>query len=300
MRKSYFTKDGIWLKGNLHCHTTVSDGVLTPSEIAEAYCKRGYDFLAITDHNLYVKHSDLPVAPLLLMGVEHDLAYSKNKCTHIVGTGIAEREKTLYDCRKYMPGELTDQGLIDMMQGDGQFVILAHPIWSRMEPEEVRVLTGFHAIEVYNNGCENLCHAGHGEVYWDMLLRSGKKVYGVATDDTHKPWDMFGGWICVKAKEKSYNAIMDALFAGQFYASSGPEIEDFGVDGNEVYVFCSPCKEIHFVTYPPRGKSYFAEKNESLERLCYTRKGGEKYVRVECIDNNGRVAWTNPIFFESE
>src|SRR3989475_3698145 len=39
-----------WLRGNLHAHTTYSDGVKTPQELLADYEALGYDFLAITDH----------------------------------------------------------------------------------------------------------------------------------------------------------------------------------------------------------------------------------------------------------
>lgn len=300
MKQSYFRENGIWLKGNIHCHTTVSDGVLSPDEIAATYASHGYDFLAMTDHNTFKRHVCPETSELLLLtGVEHDLAYSKTKCIHVVGIGSEqERENTQYECRKYAPKEMKDQELIDMMQNDGQFTVLAHPIWSRMEPEEVIALHDFHAMEVYNNGAEHLCHAGHAEIYWDMLLRRGMKVFGVATDDTHGLCDLFGGWICVKAKEKSYQAVVQALFEGNFYASSGPVIHDFGIDGDKIYLSCSPCREIHFVTYPARGESCFAEQGTYLEGAEHLLQGGETYVRAECIDDEGRAAWTNPIFFD--
>ena len=39
-----------WLKGNLHTHTTRSDGTGTPDEVIAMYRDDGYDFLALTDH----------------------------------------------------------------------------------------------------------------------------------------------------------------------------------------------------------------------------------------------------------
>src|SRR5207247_10706840 len=39
-----------WLRGNLHAHTTYSDGGKTPKELLAEYEALGYDFLAITDH----------------------------------------------------------------------------------------------------------------------------------------------------------------------------------------------------------------------------------------------------------
>ena len=38
------------LRGNLHAHTTFSDGVRSPQALVDEYESRGYDFLAITDH----------------------------------------------------------------------------------------------------------------------------------------------------------------------------------------------------------------------------------------------------------
>ena len=40
----------IWYKGNLHTHTTRSDGRKSPEEVMALYRDHGYDFLALTDH----------------------------------------------------------------------------------------------------------------------------------------------------------------------------------------------------------------------------------------------------------
>ncbi|HEX2281881.1 MAG TPA: DNA polymerase/3'-5' exonuclease PolX, partial [Thermomicrobiales bacterium] len=39
------------LRGDLHLHTSWSDGAATPLEMAEAAARRGYEYLAITDHS---------------------------------------------------------------------------------------------------------------------------------------------------------------------------------------------------------------------------------------------------------
>lgn len=299
MKMSRFPQNGVWLKGNIHSHTTLSDGTFTPEELAKAYFESGYDFLSMTDHNLYVRHNEMPVEQLLLpAGIEHDIEYCPYKCIHVVGLGKAGKEAAGYPCRRYRPEEVTEQRLIDMMREDGQFVSIAHPVWSRMEPEELLALGGFHAMEVYNNGTEHLCHAGNAEVYWDLLLQHGKKVFATASDDVHGPDDLFGGWICAKVSERSIEALIDALFKGNFYASCGPVIYDFGMDGNGVYLSCSKCREIHFVTYPPKGASFFAENGVPLTAAFHPLRGGEAYVHAVCIDGNGKSAWTNPIFFD--
>ena len=43
------------LKGQLHTHTTFSDGTMTPQEVADAYAALGFDFLAFTDHDHLLK-----------------------------------------------------------------------------------------------------------------------------------------------------------------------------------------------------------------------------------------------------
>jgi hypothetical protein len=45
------------LKGQLHIHTTLSDGRLTPQEAADIYARLGYDFIAIADHDHLLKPS---------------------------------------------------------------------------------------------------------------------------------------------------------------------------------------------------------------------------------------------------
>lgn len=299
MKKPYFPEDGIWLKGNIHSHSTESDGMFTPVELAELYASHGYSFLSITDHNICVPHNEVPEKEIILLtGLEHDIEYSADKCIHVVGLASACKEHTDYLCKRYGKEEMDDQQLIDLMRNDDQFVSLAHPVWSHMEPEEILGLERLHAIEVFNNGTEHLCHNGNAEIWWDMLLRHGKKVYATAVDDVHCAEDLFGGWIWVKVPSRDRRAIVDALFHGMFYATNGPEIYAFGVEDEQVYVSCSECREIHFVTYSPRGKSFFAEDGKALTEAVHTICGTEAYVRVVCVDSNGRCAWSNPIFFD--
>ena len=114
MKKSYFPENGVWLKGNPHSHTTVSDGMYTPMELATMYREHGYDFLSMTDHNVFVPHHEVPEL-IQLTGIEHDIEYSPDKCTHVVGLGAAGKTETDYVCRRYSKEELTDQQLVDMI-----------------------------------------------------------------------------------------------------------------------------------------------------------------------------------------
>src|SRR5215468_2601356 len=66
------------LKGNLHAHTTFSDGRLPVEEVVARYRDLGYDFLAITDHDELIQADywmSLPASDdqlIILPGVELD------------------------------------------------------------------------------------------------------------------------------------------------------------------------------------------------------------------------------------
>ena len=48
-----------WCKANLHCHSTHSDGSLTPEEIKKVYMEHGYQIIAYTDHEMIFDNSEL-------------------------------------------------------------------------------------------------------------------------------------------------------------------------------------------------------------------------------------------------
>jgi predicted metal-dependent phosphoesterase TrpH len=42
--------EGRFFRGNLHCHSNRSDGLLKPEDVAAAYSDAGYDFIVLSDH----------------------------------------------------------------------------------------------------------------------------------------------------------------------------------------------------------------------------------------------------------
>ena len=54
-------------RANLHAHTTLSDGCMTPEASVEAYRNRGYQILALTDHEAPYDHTDLSQKDFLLL-----------------------------------------------------------------------------------------------------------------------------------------------------------------------------------------------------------------------------------------
>lgn len=302
MRQSLFSSDGQWYKGNLHAHTTLSDGNKTPQELAESYRAAGYQFLAITDHNLFAAYPELSGPDFLMLpAVERDIRPRGElyHCIHAVG--LEEQ-----DCPVSVQTQLEEysitqpdkewQSLVDEMRAAGQLVILAHPVWSRMSLEELLGLEGSLGIELYNHTSEVKSRTGWSDYLIDCCLRAGQKPLLFASDDCHcdpGAEDRFGGWIQVKAQALTQQEILRQIRRGNFYASTGPEIYDLSVDGDVLCLECSPCESIHFITYECRGKSLY---QSGITSGLYRMTGEETFVRCECIDKQGRRAFTNPVY----
>ena len=288
-----FKGDGIWLRGNLHTHTTVSDGDVEPEETAVRYREAGYDFLAITDHGRLTVVEDPPEGLLMIPGEEVNLGRSEaGSPFHLVALGIH---------REGSP-ETSPQDFVHEVSAEGGLIVLCHPYWSGLSINDLLDLEGYFALEVFNTTCHYSVGKGSSEVHWDELLARGRRVWGLAVDDAHfhsgphRPLDAFGGWVMVRCRERSVGAILEALKEGTFYASCGPKFVDLEVEGRRVYVATSPVKSITFISENGRGSRWEVEGNTLKEAECEVPEGAS-YVRVVCTDPEGRSAWTNPIFF---
>jgi DNA polymerase (family 10) len=67
------------IRGDMHCHTTLSDGRQTLEEMAEAAQKRGYAYLAVTDHSASHGFGNHVTAEQLLERVEEVAAYNEGR-----------------------------------------------------------------------------------------------------------------------------------------------------------------------------------------------------------------------------
>ena len=57
---SPFSQPGQFWRGNLHTHSTLSDGTLSPDKVVDAYKDTGYDFIMLSEH--FVHRFDWPIA----------------------------------------------------------------------------------------------------------------------------------------------------------------------------------------------------------------------------------------------
>ncbi len=290
-----FSTKGNWYKGNLHTHTTNSDGGLSPEDVISSYCRKGYDFLVITDHNKLTDDENLRKENLYLIpGEEIDGGKSAvGTSFHIVALNI--KKEILFANKE----EITAQEIIDRIKEEKGEAIIAHPYWSGLTFADILPLKGYLGIEVFNSDCLYGIGKGESSVHWDNLLTENKEIFGFAVDDTHhysdqeyRPMDMGKGWIMVKALNKK--AIMDSIKKGLFYSSSGPIIKNLSLKEKTIKVETSPVSSITFLASPAKGKRLTAPS--TIIQGEYEIKGNEKYIRIECVDIQGRKAWTNPLF----
>ena len=77
---------------DLHCHSTASDGALTPAEVVQRAAEFGVTALALTDHDTTAGLAEAQqqadsVGLHLIPGIELSCNW-QNKCLHVVGLGI--------------------------------------------------------------------------------------------------------------------------------------------------------------------------------------------------------------------
>lgn len=286
---SPYTHPQKWLKGNLHTHTTHSDGDMTLEDTVRYYAADGYDFLSITDHHVVSDVSGVDGGGMLLVpGEEVSIAEEPGPdCVHVAAIGIRE-----------VIGRLaTAQEVIDATNAAGGIAIVAHPRWSRMTYGDFNALGGFAAFEVYNANCEKDEDKGLAADYWDSYMTAHRRaIWAVASDDTHE-WerDFAGGWTYVNAEKKA-ESILAAIASGNAYASCGPRIETIRVENGTIGIYCSSARLVRFVT--AGGYAVKRVGGEHVKQAFYTPQGDEVYVRAEVVGHDGSRAWTNPFFIE--
>lgn len=301
-------------KANLHCHTTFSDGKLTPDEVKKAYKEQGYSVVAYTDHRCYHWHKELTDENFLaLAAMEVDMN------EHYKASGDFSRVKTyhinLYDStpekfqeekaagllpeRRYNDREYINE-YIDVMKGYGFFACYNHPYWSLQNYDDYKDLRGFWGMEIYNHGCEYDGLYGYSPQSYSEMLRLGNRLYCVATDDNHNTYpfghpfcDSFGGFTMIFAEELTYEAITKALLKGSFYCSMGPEIKELYVEDGTLFVKTSPVEKIYVATEGRNCYRTGAAPGETITEASFELTGLEGYIRIDCQDGRGRHANTN-------
>lgn len=284
-----------WWKGNLHTHTTNSDGRKTPEEAIRVYREQGFDFMAITDHWVW-SESRFQEGMLVLSGCEYnvgDQMRGESEIYHILSIGGKAPAVVPKNT------SLSPQEMLDAIHQVGGFAVLAHPSWSLNRPDRILPLKGIDAVEIYNtlSGTPWNGRRADSSSILDIVSAAGKLLPVVAVDDTHFYTGEQGrSFIWVQAEELTQEAILEALRAGRFYASQGPRLA-VSYEGGRILVHSSPVQDVVFYSNQVWA-SHRTTRGEGLTQVAYTPESSEAFIRVEAVDEAGNMAWTSPVSTE--
>lgn len=296
-----------WYKGNTHTHTTNSDGDTPPEQVARWYITHGYDFLVLSDHNVFTDPVTLASLTdssfLLLPGEEVTTSYQK-AAVHVNALAItrvipAPKDSTLLG---------TIQKSVDAIRAEHAIPHINHPnfLWSIDSATLFRVRND-KLFEIHSG--HPLVHSEGGggmpsmESVWDGLLSSGKRMYGIAVDDAHNFQGEFSadrsnpgrGWVSIRTTALETRALVAALEDGQFYASSGVTLSDVQVTPRTLSITIKQKGDYKYTTrfYGRDGTLLAIDKSLSPH---YTLSGNETYVRAKVTDSGAAAAWVQPVF----
>lgn len=324
MKKYLLPKEGRFYKANLHCHSTWSDGNMTPQDIKDEYAAHGYSVVAFTDHDLMIPHEELSDDKFLALtgfeieayvGEKYDPMY---KCAHLCFVALDPENKKqpfsytnkyedlhkahlCYDestprvSREYTPECINH--MIKLGREAGFFITYNHPAWSRETAREICRYKGMHAMEIFNYGCWKAGYPEYNASIFDALLQDGRKIYAIAADDNHRRGgDTCGGWTMIKAENFDYHSITKALEDGNFYASFGPEIKELWFEDGKLHVTCSDAVRITCNHQYRRGLAVYAPKGETINEAVFEIPEEYGFVRVTVVDAQGRCADSNAYY----
>lgn len=275
-----------WYRGNLHSHTTNSDGAYAPEDLVRLYAERGYDFLALSDHDHLTDPQEvLHRTPVILIP-----ALEAGGGAHILCVGLSSPLEKTKD----------RQEVINQVQRQGGIAILNHPKWqthfNHFPLPDMFSLEGYWGIEIFNGVIRRLEGTPYALDRWDQLLSEGRLVWGFATDDAHRWEDIGQGWIMV-GLEPNFSGpphpsqILLAIQQGSFYSSTGVYFTLLEYRDSTLRVVTSNGQRIRFIGR--WGRELKVEEGNGAE---YAVRGDEGYIRVEAEGSKGAFAWSQPLW----
>jgi len=225
MRKYLIDHRKRYVKANLHCHTTQSDGLYTPEKIKKLYKEKGYEVVAFTDHEIIFDNSRLNDEDFIaLTATEYSIT---NHVTPVTDTYIDYNnwqmtfrdKKTIHfnlyaknqhqtfhpacninnlwvDQREQYGGiemdgyerVLTKESInetIKRVKEAGFLIQLNHPDWSLLTSDDYLNMDGLWGLEIYNYGTSKESGMDYVPGIYDAMLRMGKNVCCTMGDDNH-------------------------------------------------------------------------------------------------------------------
>jgi hypothetical protein len=211
-----------WLTGDLHTHTLASDGSKTALELCQHAQSQGLDFVAITDHNQFVKRASLPQLPdfTVIPGVEW---------THYRGHSNFLGLDQPYDEPFFTNEELEVSKRFQEAHARGALIVLNHTHDDDLPFSFNTETLPYDCLEIWN-GPMRLSNL-RAVAAWQARLVQGEKTVMVCGSDYHKDglFQILGGpSLRVFAQSESTEDILAAIRQGHTYAvyqADGPRLD---------------------------------------------------------------------------
>lgn len=133
------------------------------------------------------------------------------------------------------------------------------------------------------------------EAMWDVALADGVTMWGVGADDAHAydgkgKYPAGGAWIMVDAPRQP-RAILAAIAAGAFYASTGVVLERAGRQGDALVVEVAAASPgLHRIVFIENGRRVEEVAGPRAQRKLPARG----FVRAVVLREDGARAWVQP------
>ena len=298
---------GSWYKGNLHTHTINSDGDSSPDVVVRWYKEHRYNFLVLTDHNYLTAIDGLgsifgAADKFLLVRGEEVTDHFEKKPIHVNALNL----HTLVPPQSGASVVDTIQRNVDAIRKAGAMPSINHPNFGwAITADDLRRVENDKLFEVYN-GHPVVNNLGGGgvpgmEQVWDILLTGGRRMYAIAVDDAHyfQQWGpQFSnpgrGWVSVRARELSAEALIEAIDRGDFYDSTGITLSEVVRDGATLRIAIQAAPSLKYTTEFIGGGKVL--KTSFDNPAAYTLTASDPYVRARVLASSGEMAWTQPLF----
>lgn len=202
-----------WFTGDLHMHSTASDGKHDIFTIATMAKKEGLDFIAVSNHNNYSENLNLPVVPGLTFIPAVEWTHYRG---HMNFYGVPNP----FDNSFVANSEQEMLSLIANAKDKGALVSVNHPK-DALCPYLWQSDDSFDMVEVWNGPMRKANI--DGIAWWHKMLQNGRKIPLVGGSDFHRSGHIvrFAHPVThVYATTPAVGDILKAIMQGRSYVSA--------------------------------------------------------------------------------
>jgi predicted metal-dependent phosphoesterase TrpH len=278
-----------YYKGNTHTHCYPYSGDITDTsysgdKVVSQYKARGYDFLVFTDHGAWWNAKVLSTPDFTVINGSECGISGSGRWGHFTGLKLLKRISGV---------NLSHQQMIDSINAQGGISFINHPRYSQI-PITAKQIINEMRNNLFHQEIWNGVTVGQPPpddiTVWDSVLSTGRIIYGVASDDSHKESNQGKGWIMVYASSNNEDTLVNEIRKGNFYSTTGIIIDSIYYSPSSIFIRSSNGETIRFI-----GKNGSTLKTVIGTEGSYSINGDEIYVRAEISNSTGKRGWIQPM-----